>query len=84
MKIQKTVLIMLVMTAAILTVIGLAGCKESACDKSEVGAGCAGTEFCAKCGQMAAGDKCCKVGQEKCDKCGLDKGSPGCCKLPKA
>jgi hypothetical protein len=40
-------------------------------------------ELCRKCGEVKAGDKCCKDGVTKCDKCGLDKGSPGCCRITK-
>lgn len=40
------------------------------------------TALCAKCGEVAGAENCCKPG-EACAGCGMHKGSPGCCALPK-
>ena len=41
----------------------------------------AGKFFCAKCGDEAGTEGCCKEGAETCDNCPFHKGSALCCKL---
>jgi len=39
--------------------------------------------LCGGCGEVKAGEKCCKAEAAKCGGCELHKGSPGCCKMAK-
>ncbi len=75
------------MTVMIIAFLGVFvcsnGCKKSGEENSnDEGAGIKAVLLCIKCGQIKAGELCCKPDQSKCSKCGLAKGSPGCCKIP--